>query len=72
MHVALRAIGTNYVTDHFGRFLPPAPSDDARMDEILRLIDRGNARFKLAGTDWASGAEQHRILVDNPAELYGF
>lgn len=69
MHVALRAIGTNYVTDHFGRFLPPAPADDTRMDGILRPIDRGNARFKLADADRASEAEQHRILVDNPAEL---
>ncbi|WP_127902989.1 amidohydrolase family protein [Solirhodobacter olei] len=125
---ALRAIGTNYVIDHFGKFLPPVPDDDPRVDEILRLMDRGNAWFKLAGAnevsrtgapdfadvaplarrvidhaperilwgsnwphvgtprtaypddatlldtlaDWASEAEQRRILVDNPAELYGF
>ncbi len=124
----LEAIETRYVIDHFGRFMPPVPSDDRRVDEMLRLIDRGNAWFKLAGSyevskagppgyddmaaiarrviahaperiiwgsnwphvgvprsqypddaslldlllDWATPAQRHKILVDNPRELYDF
>ncbi len=46
----LKAIKTRYVIDHFGRFMPPVPADDRRVDEMLRLIDRGNAWFKLCGS----------------------
>ncbi len=46
---ALDAIQTNYVIDHIGRFMPPVPADDSRVDTILRLIDKGNAWFKIAG-----------------------
>lgn len=46
---ALKAIETRYVIDHFGRFMPPVPPDDRRVDEMLRLIDRGNCWFKLCG-----------------------
>lgn len=46
---ALRSIEANYVIDHIGKFIPPVPADDRRVDEILRLIDRGNAWFKIAG-----------------------
>ncbi len=125
---ALKGIQTRYVIDHFGRFMPPVAPDDPRVDEMLRLIDRGNCWFKLCGCyevgvsgppgyedmaaiarrvvahaperiiwgsnwphvgvprsdypddaslldlllDWATPAEQQRILVDNPQELYGF
>lgn len=125
---ALETIGTNYVIDHVGKFIDPVPADDPRVDAILRLIDRGNAWFKIAGAyetsltgapdfadvapiakriiahaperiiwgsnwphvgvprsaypddavlldvllDWASPEAQRKILVDNPAELYGF
>ncbi len=126
---ALEAIGTDYVIDHVGKFLEPVAADDPRVDRILRLIDRGNAWFKLCGAyetsrsgaprfddvgavarrvvrhapervvwgsnwphvgvpreqypddaelldvllDWAPSEETRRkILVDNPARLYGF
>lgn len=125
---ALKAIECEYIIDHIGKFMPPVPADDARVDEILRLLDRGNAWFKIcagyeasltggpgyedvgaiaqrviahaperilwgtnwphvgvARTDYPSDAEQldvllewatpeqrQKILVDNPAALYGF
>jgi D-galactarolactone isomerase len=124
----LDAIETKYVIDHFGRFMPPVPADDSRVDTILRLIDKGNAWFKIAGAyeisetggpdfadiapiakrviahaperiiwgsnwphvgvprkrypddaaqldlllDWAPADTHRKILVDNPAGLYGF
>ncbi len=46
---ALKGIETRYVIDHFGRFTPPVPPDDPRVDAMLRLIDRGNCWFKLCG-----------------------
>lgn len=125
---ALRAIETDYVIDHIGKFMPPVTADDRRVDELLRLLDRGNAWFKLCGCDetstsgapgfedvaaiarrvirhaperiiwgsnwphvgasredypddatlldvlldWAGPEERQKILVDNPAALYGF
>ncbi|HVI92149.1 MAG TPA: amidohydrolase family protein [Dongiaceae bacterium] len=125
---ALRAVEINYIIDHIGKFTPPVPADDPRVDDILRLIDRGNAWFKICGAyetsltgrpdfadvepmakriiahapdrviwgsnwphvgvprpaypddaelldllrDWASPAVCQKILVDNPAKLYGF
>ena len=125
---ALQAIETNYTIDHLGKFMSPVPADDPRVDQVLRLIDRGNAWFKVAGCyetsetgapdfedvaplarrviahapervvwgsnwphvgvprsaypddarlldvllDWAPADAIHRILVQNPAELYGF
>lgn len=127
---ALNGIGTRYTIDHDGKFLEPVPADDRRVDHILRLIDRGNAWFKVCAPyetsrtgapayedvgaiarrviahaperivwgsnwphvgvsdradypddahlldvllDWAPDDEVRRkILVDNPAELYGF
>lgn len=125
---ALRSIETNYVIDHVGRFMPATRAHDKRVDAVLRLLDRGNAWFKIAGfyefsrsggpgfadiapvarrviahaperivwgsnwphvgvartdypddamlldilLDWAAPDELEKILVDNPAELYGF
>lgn len=125
---ALESIETNYVIDHIGKFIDPVPADDPRVDVILRLIDKGNAWFKIAGAyetsltgapdfadvapiakrviahapervlwgsnwphvgvarpdypddavlldvllDWAPPETRRKILVDNPAELYGF
>lgn len=125
---ALRSIETNYIIDHIGKFMDPVSADDPRVDAILRLIDRGNCWFKIAGAyetsltgapdfadvapiarrviahaperilwgsnwphvgvpraaypddavlldvllDWASPEVRQKILVDNPAELYGF
>lgn len=125
---ALRSIETDYVIDHIGKFIDPVPADDPRVDEILRLIDRGNAWFKICGCyetsltgapdfadvaaiakrvinhapdriiwgsnwphvgvprerypddavlldillNWATPNQRQRILVDNPARLYGF
>jgi D-galactarolactone isomerase len=124
----LRKIEGEYIIDHIGKFMDPVPADDARVDEILRLIDKGNAWFKVcAGYEasvtggpryedigaiaqrviahapdrilwgsnwphvgvprsqypddaeqldvllhWAKPAVQKKILVDNPARLYGF
>lgn len=117
-----------YIIDHIGKFMPPVAADDARVDELLRLLDRGNAWFKICagyeasqtgGPDysdigaiakrvidhaperiiwgsnwphvgvpreqypddaeqldvllgWASPEVRQKILVDNPAALYGF
>ena len=127
---ALRAIAAPYVIDHFGKFLEPVPADDARVDAVLTLIDRGNVWYKICAPyetsrsgppgyedvaaiarrviahapervvwgsnwphvsvrpeaadypdeaalldlllDWAPEAVRRKILVDNPAELYGF
>ncbi len=125
---ALEAIEVDYTIDHLGKFIDPVPADDPRVDLVLRLIDRGNAWFKVAGCyetslsgapdfadvapmakrviahapervvwgsnwphvgvgrgaypddaglldlllDWAPADAIRRILVDNPAELYGF
>jgi len=128
---ALEAIQAPYVIDHFAKFLEPVPADDARVDTVLRLLDRGNAWYKLCapyetsrsgpplyddvaaiaarviahapervvwGSNWPhvsvkpdaedypdeamlldallewlpDDAARHRVLVDNPAELYGF
>lgn len=124
----LRRIEGRYIIDHIGKFMPPVAADDRRVDEILRLLDRGNAWFKLCGPyetslrgaphwedcgaiarrvlahaperviwgsnwphvgvprdqypddvslievldEWADAAQRRHILVDNPAELYGF
>ena len=121
-------IETNYVLDHIAKFIDPVPADDPRVDSILRLIDKGNCWFKIAGAyetsltggpdfadvaaiakrvilhaperilwgsnwphvgvsrdrhpddavlldillDWASAEQRDRILVHNPAELFGF
>lgn len=125
---ALRAIETDYIIDHSGKFMEPVPADDRRVDEILRLLDRGNAWFKLCGCyetsrsgapefadvgaiakraiahaperivwgsnwphvwatpetypddaqlldvllHWTTAEMRQKILVDNPARLYGF
>ncbi|GHE21495.1 amidohydrolase family protein [Halomonas urumqiensis] len=117
----------DYIIDHIGKFMPPVAADDRRVDEILRLLDRGNAWFKICGAyeaseagapwddvgaiarrvirhaperilwgsnwphvgvtrdaypddaaqldvllEWASPEARKKILVDNPAALYGF
>lgn len=38
-----------FVIDHLGKFSPPVPAGHAALDMLSRLIDRGNAWFKLAG-----------------------
>ncbi|MGQ4877968.1 amidohydrolase family protein [Billgrantia sp. LNSP4103-1] len=45
----LRRIEGDYIIDHIGKFMPPVPPDDRRVDDILRLLDRGNAWFKICG-----------------------
>ncbi len=125
---SLKHLKTDFIIDHIGKFMDPVPSDDVRVDEILRLLDRGNAWFKICapyetslvgGPDysdvgavarrviehaperviwgsnwphvgvprsqypndamqldvlrqWATQSECEKILVDNPARLYGF
>lgn len=124
----LQGIACPYIIDHIGKFMDPVPADDRRVDAILRLLDRGNAWFKIcAGYEssvtggpqyedvgaiarrviahaperilwgsnwphvgvpreqypddpdqldillsWATQAQRQKILVDNPATLYGF
>lgn len=46
---ALEATQVDYIIDHTGKFLAPVSADDPRVDTLLRLIDRGNAWFKIAG-----------------------
>lgn len=45
----LHKIEGRYIIDHIGKFIDPVPADDARVDEILRLLDKGNAWFKVCG-----------------------
>ncbi|MFC3282998.1 amidohydrolase family protein [Litchfieldella rifensis] len=124
----LQRIEGEYIIDHIGKFMDPVPADDSRVDDILRLLDRGNAWFKICAgyeasltggpryddvgaiakrvithapeciiwgsnwphvgvprenypddaeqldvlLDWANFDDRQRILVDNPAKLYGF
>ncbi|MBT2770991.1 amidohydrolase family protein [Halomonas sp. ISL-60] len=124
----LKAIKTDYIIDHIGKFMPPVAADDARVDQILSLLDRGNAWIKICGgyeaslsggpeyddvgpiakrliqhapdrviwgsnwphvgvpreqypddaeqldvlLHWADEDTRKKILVDNPAALYGF
>ncbi|MGQ7260726.1 amidohydrolase family protein [Vreelandella sp. V005] len=124
----LKAIETDYIIDHIGKFMPPVAVDDPRVDQILSLLDRGNAWVKICGgyetslsggpeyadvspiakriiqhaperviwgsnwphvavpreqypndaeqldilLDWADEHARQKILVDNPAVLYGF
>nr|WP_290693664.1 amidohydrolase family protein [Halomonas sp. UBA3074] len=124
----LRAIETDYIIDHIGKFMPPVDVDDPRVDQILSLLDRGNAWVKICGgyetslsggpeyddvspiakriiqhaperviwgsnwphvavprdqypndaeqldvlLEWADEHARQKILVDNPAVLYGF
>ncbi|MCI4664016.1 MAG: amidohydrolase family protein [Neomegalonema sp.] len=124
----LQSIEVPFIIDHIAKFLEPVPADDRRVDEILRLLDRGDVWFKICAgyetsklggphyedvapvakrviahaperiiwgsnwphvgvpraaypddaelldilLEWASEAQIQRILVDNPATLYGF
>ncbi|CEP37324.1 MULTISPECIES: amidohydrolase family protein [unclassified Halomonas] len=124
----LKAIETDYIIDHIGKFMPPVAADDHRVDQLLSLLDRGNAWMKIcAGYEaslsggpeyadvgpiakrliehaperiiwgsnwphvgvpreqfpsdpeqldvllhWADESTRQKILVDNPAALYGF
>ncbi|MFG6666162.1 amidohydrolase family protein [Halomonas sp. HNIBRBA4712] len=45
----LQKIEGRYIIDHIGKFIDPVAADDARVDDILRLIDKGNAWFKICG-----------------------
>ncbi len=124
----LERIEGPYIIDHIGKFMPPVAPDDRRVDAIVRLLDKGNAWFKICGAyeasltggplwedvgaiarrvirhapermlwgsnwphvgvprrqypddvaqinilqDWASADARQKMLVDNPATLYGF
>jgi D-galactarolactone isomerase len=100
----LARIKGNYVIDHTGKFLGPAPVASPAFKTMLRLIERGNCYVKLSAPYetsmlWASNrphvsvtrenyhddanlldlllawapddAAIRKILVDNPARLYG-
>lgn len=45
----LQKIKGRYIIDHIGKFIEPVAADDPRVDDILRLIDQGNAWFKICG-----------------------
>jgi D-galactarolactone isomerase len=49
LYDSLDGIETSYMIDHVGKFIDPVPAHDPRVDMILRLIDKGNAWFKIAG-----------------------
>jgi len=125
---SLKRLEGDFIIDHLGKFMPPVAPDDARVDAIVRLLDGGNAWFKVCAgyessqtgapeyadvgavakrviahaperilwgsnwphvgvpraqypddpeqldvlLDWATDAQRQKILVDNPAALYGF
>lgn len=75
----LRQIESDYIIDHIGKFMPPVPADDRRVDEILRLLDRGNAWFKICAGYEASvtggphyediGAIAKRVIAHAPERI---
>jgi D-galactarolactone isomerase len=123
----IRALPTDFVIDHNGKFMEPVPPSDPAFQMLLRLLDTGRCWVKLSSPyetsktgapkyedvsalaralarrnpercvwatnwphpgrnpppengdildllqDWVPDeATRHRILVDNPARLYGF
>ncbi|MCB8887839.1 amidohydrolase family protein [Vreelandella malpeensis] len=48
-HDELQKIEGRYIIDHIGKFIDPVAANDSRVDDILRLIDKGNAWFKICG-----------------------
>ncbi|WP_082906762.1 MULTISPECIES: amidohydrolase family protein [unclassified Halomonas] len=48
-YAELDKIKGRYIIDHIGKFIEPVSADDRRVDDILRLIDKGNAWFKICG-----------------------
>lgn len=75
----LQRIEGEYIIDHIGKFMDPVPADDRRVDEILRLLDRGNAWFKICAGYEASvtggpryediGAIAKRVIVHAPERI---
>jgi len=75
----LDSIECRYMLDHIGKFIDPVPADDPRVDTILRLIDRGNCWFKIAGAyettltggpDFADvGAIARRVIAHAPDRI---
>ncbi|OUS38009.1 amidohydrolase ['Osedax' symbiont bacterium Rs2_46_30_T18] len=45
----LQQIQGNYVLDHHGKFFQPIDGDSSEFSTLLKLIDKGNCYFKLAG-----------------------
>ncbi|EPJ46116.1 MAG: amidohydrolase 2 [Osedax symbiont Rs1] len=45
----LQKIQGNYVLDHHAKFMRPISVDSSEFSTLLKLIDRGNCYFKLAG-----------------------
>lgn len=75
----LQRIEGEYIIDHIGKFMDPVPPDDRRVDEILRLLDRGNAWFKICAGYEASvtggpryediGAIAKRVIAHAPERI---
>lgn len=72
----LDSLECDYTIDHVGKFIPPVPADDRRVDAILRLLDKGNAWVKISapyetslmgGPDYADvGAIAKRMIAHAP------
>ncbi len=75
----LRRIEGDYIIDHIGKFMDPVPPDDRRVDELLHLLDRGNAWFKVCAGYEASleggpyyadvGAIARRVIAHAPERI---
>lgn len=75
----LHKIETDYIIDHIGKFIGPVPADDPRVDSILRLLDRGNAWFKICAAYETSltggshyedvGAIARRVIAHAPERI---
>ncbi|WP_043530354.1 amidohydrolase family protein [Litchfieldella xinjiangensis] len=75
----LQRIEGEYIIDHIGKFMDPVPADDRRVDDILRLMDRGNAWFKICAGYEASvtggphyediGAIAKRVIAHAPERI---
>ncbi|WP_148254219.1 amidohydrolase family protein [Aidingimonas lacisalsi] len=75
----LRKIECDYIIDHIGKFMDPVPANDRRVDDILRLLDQGNAWVKICAGYEASltggphyddvGAIARRIIAHAPERI---
>lgn len=48
-YLILNNLKSNFVIDHHGKFFKPVKPDSTEVDQLKKLIDRGNCWYKIAG-----------------------